>query len=43
MAAPAMREKWELCLADGMDDFISKPVNYKGIGQIITATLSRPE
>jgi two-component system sensor histidine kinase/response regulator len=43
MTASAMSEERDLCLAAGMDDFISKPVNYKAIEQIITATFSQRE
>jgi two-component system sensor histidine kinase/response regulator len=38
MTASAMSEERDCCLAGGMDDFISKPVSYKGIEQMITAT-----
>jgi signal transduction histidine kinase/CheY-like chemotaxis protein len=40
MTASAMTEDRDRCLAAGMDDFISKPVSYKGIEQIIMATFS---
>jgi two-component system, sensor histidine kinase and response regulator len=43
MTVSAMCEERDLCLAAGMDDFISKPVNYKGIEIIITATFSHQE
>jgi CheY-like chemotaxis protein len=39
MTASAMSEERERCLAAGMDDFISKPVSYKVIEEMITATL----
>jgi CheY-like chemotaxis protein len=38
MTASAMSEDRDRCLAAGMDDIISKPVSYKGIEQMITAT-----
>jgi hypothetical protein len=38
MTVSAMSEERDLCLAAGMDDFISTPVNYKGLEIIITAT-----
>jgi two-component system, sensor histidine kinase and response regulator len=41
MTASAMSEERDRCLAAGMDDFISKPVSYKGIEQMITATFSQ--
>jgi signal transduction histidine kinase/CheY-like chemotaxis protein len=41
MTASAMSEERDRCLAAGMDDFISKPVSYKVIEQMIAATLSR--
>ncbi len=37
MTASAMSEERDRCLAAGMDDFISKPVSYKVIEQMITA------
>jgi two-component system sensor histidine kinase/response regulator len=40
MTASAMSEERERCLAAGMDDFISKPVSYKVIEEMITATFS---
>jgi two-component system sensor histidine kinase/response regulator len=40
MTASAMSEDRDRCLTAGMDDFISKPVSYKGIEQMITATFS---
>ena len=40
MTASAMSEERERCLAAGMDDFISKPVSYKVIEQMIIATFS---
>jgi CheY-like chemotaxis protein len=40
MTASAMSEDRDRCLTAGMDDFISKPVSYKGIEQVITATFS---
>jgi CheY-like chemotaxis protein len=39
MTASAMSEERDRCLAAGMDDFISKPVSYKVIEQMITAKL----
>jgi two-component system, sensor histidine kinase and response regulator len=38
MTASAMSEERDRCLAAGMDDFISKPVSYKVIEQMIMAT-----
>jgi signal transduction histidine kinase/ActR/RegA family two-component response regulator len=40
MTASAMSEDRDRCQSAGMDDFISKPVSYKGIEQVITATFS---
>jgi signal transduction histidine kinase/CheY-like chemotaxis protein len=40
MTASAMNEERDRCLAAGMDDFISKPVSYKVIEEMITATFS---
>ena len=40
MTASAMSEDRDRCLAAGMDDFISKPVSYKSIEQVITITFS---
>jgi two-component system sensor histidine kinase/response regulator len=40
MTASAMSEDRDRCLAAGMDDFISKPVSYKSIEQMIAATFS---
>jgi CheY-like chemotaxis protein len=40
MTASAMSEERDRCLAAGMDDFISKPVSYKVIENMITATVS---
>jgi len=41
MTASAMSEERDRCLAAGMDEFISKPVSYKVIEQMITATFSQ--
>ena len=41
MTASAMSEERERCLAAGMDDFISKPVSYQVIEQMIAATFSQ--
>jgi signal transduction histidine kinase/CheY-like chemotaxis protein len=41
MTASAMSEERDRCLAAGMDDFISKPVSYKVIEEMITATVSQ--
>jgi signal transduction histidine kinase/CheY-like chemotaxis protein len=40
MTASAMSEERDRCLAAGMDDFISKPVSFKVIEQMIMATIS---
>ena len=40
MTASAMSEERDRCLAAGMDGFISKPVSYQVIEQMITATFS---
>ncbi len=40
MTASAMTEERDRCLAAGMDDFISKPVSYKVIEEMITVTFS---
>jgi len=40
MTASAMSEERDRCLAAGMDDFISKPVSYRVIEDMITATFS---
>jgi CheY-like chemotaxis protein/anti-sigma regulatory factor (Ser/Thr protein kinase) len=40
MTASAMSEERDRCLAAGMDDFISKPISYKVIEEMITATFS---
>ena len=41
MTASAMSEDRDRCLAAGMDGFISKPVSYKGIEQMIATTFSQ--
>jgi two-component system sensor histidine kinase/response regulator len=41
MTASAMSEERDRCLAAGMDDFISKPVSFKVIDQMITARFSQ--
>jgi signal transduction histidine kinase/CheY-like chemotaxis protein len=40
MTASAMGEERDRCLAAGMDDFISKPVSYQVIEEMIVATFS---
>jgi signal transduction histidine kinase/CheY-like chemotaxis protein len=40
MTASAMSEERDRCLAAGMDDFISKPVSYKVIEEMIASTFS---
>jgi CheY-like chemotaxis protein len=40
MTASAISEERDRCLAAGMDDCISKPVSYKVIEEMITATVS---
>jgi signal transduction histidine kinase/ActR/RegA family two-component response regulator len=40
MTASAMSEERDRCLAAGMDDFISKPVSYKVIEEMIMDTFS---
>jgi CheY-like chemotaxis protein len=41
MTASAMSEERERCLAAGMDDFLSKPIDAKVIEQMIATTLSQ--
>jgi signal transduction histidine kinase/DNA-binding response OmpR family regulator len=41
MTASAMSEERDRCLAAGMDDFISKPVSYKVIEEMITSTFAQ--
>jgi two-component system sensor histidine kinase/response regulator len=41
MTASAMSEERDRCLAAGMDDFISKPVSYKVIEEMIAVTVSQ--
>jgi signal transduction histidine kinase/CheY-like chemotaxis protein len=41
MTASAMSEERDRCLGAGMDDFISKPVSFKVIEQMITATFTQ--
>jgi len=40
MTASAMSEERDRCLAAGMDEFISKPVSYQVIEEMIMATFS---
>ena len=40
MTASAMSEDRDRCLAAGMDEFVSKPVSYKAIEEMISATFS---
>ena len=42
MTASAMSEERERCLSAGMDDFLSKPVSYKTMEQMINAAARRP-
>jgi CheY-like chemotaxis protein len=41
MTASAISEERDRCLAAGTDDFISKPVSYKVIEEMIAATFSQ--
>ena len=41
LTAHAMKEDEEKCLAAGMDDYISKPINIKALGAMIEKWLSR--
>lgn len=43
LTALAMQGDRERCLAAGMDEYITKPVNLKGLVRIIEACLAQPE